>query len=57
MKEEGWQKFEITKKCFIILLPDGFALEDLFSQWADVLDDCLNDLYEDDLCKARQKPH
>ncbi len=44
---EGWRKIEIVPRVFLILLPEPFAVEDLFAEWSRVLDAALDDIYDD----------
>jgi hypothetical protein len=41
----GFQKYRITDKLFLILLPNGYNCESLFEEYDDHLEDCVKLLY------------
>lgn len=50
----GWRKIEVAPRCFLIVLPEGQAAEDLMDQWQEHLEGATNDLYDEKL-KLRSK--
>lgn len=51
---DGWRKIRLGDQTYLILLPDGKAIEDIFEGWSDVLEDAYSDLV-DDQGKLRQQ--
>ena len=44
--QSGWRKINCGGSCFLLLLPEGYAVEHLFDKWPDVLDSAVEDLYD-----------
>ncbi|MDD5382404.1 MAG: AAA family ATPase [Candidatus Margulisbacteria bacterium] len=44
-RKEGFKKYQIRKNVFIILLPDGFSSEDLFNEFDNYLDECIDKIW------------
>jgi hypothetical protein len=43
---DGWRKYETSDGVFLVLLPDGSAVEDLFEEWDDELKRAIGDLFD-----------
>ncbi len=42
----GWRKFDCGGDCYLILLPEGYAIEHLFNEWPEILQVAVEDLYD-----------
>lgn len=45
-EQYGWRKIDCGSDCFLVLLPEGSAIENIFAEWTDVLDHAVEDLYD-----------
>lgn len=45
----GWTKYRLGDRLYVIVLPSSFAVEDLFGEWSEVLDETIDDLLNEDL--------
>lgn len=45
----GWKKYKLKDRLFVIVLPPGTAVESLFDEWPDVLEETIDDLLNEDL--------
>lgn len=45
-RQSGWRKIDCGGSCFLLLLPEGYAVEHLFDKWSEVLDSAVEDLYD-----------
>jgi hypothetical protein len=50
----GWQKIRIAEQSYLLLLPAGNAIEDLFVEWPDILELAYADLFDE---KGQFRPH
>lgn len=53
---EGWRKIRLGDRTYLILLPEGKAVEDLFDEWSDVLESAYSDLLDDQGRLRQQVP-
>ena len=44
--KSNWGCVEVAPKVFVVRLPSGSAVEDLFSEWPAVVDEAINDVYD-----------
>ena len=56
LDDTGWKKYRLSDKLFVIVLPDGSAVEDLFEEWDDVLEGILDDILDDSLSIKEKIP-
>ena len=52
----GWKKIEVAPRCYLIVLPEGQAAEDLFDQWQEHLEGAINDIYDQQLKLQKNIP-
>lgn len=43
---EGFKKYKYADRTFLIVLPDGYSAEDLFDEFEDHLESCVNQLFD-----------
>lgn len=48
-EQEGWKKYKLGDRLFVIVLPEGSAAENLFDEWPDVLEVTVDDILNEDL--------
>ncbi len=48
-EENGFSVCRVTVNVFILLLPENTAVENLFDEFDDFLDECIKDIYDDTL--------
>lgn len=48
-EKNNWKKHKLGNRLFVITLPAGAAVEDLFDEWPDVLEETIDDLLNEDL--------
>lgn len=48
-EQEGWKKYKLGDRLFVIVLPEGSAAENLFDEWPDVLEMTVDDILNEDL--------
>lgn len=53
----GWKKLAITNTCFLVLLPEGLAMEDLFSEWQDILEETISNIFDEEFRLRDAVPH
>jgi hypothetical protein len=47
--ESNFTRYRVTDRVFVILLPPGFRVEDLFDEFEDVLEECFSQIYDESL--------
>jgi AAA15 family ATPase/GTPase len=47
--ESNFERYRVTDGVFVILMPKGFCMEDLFDEFNDVLEECCSKIYDDKL--------
>jgi hypothetical protein len=55
-KYENFSLYELGNGVFIILLPQSFAVEDLFNEFEDEVEDCVKEIYHDDFSLRDNSP-
>jgi hypothetical protein len=45
----GWKKYKMGSRIFVAVLPEGSAVEDLFEEWPEVLNETIDDLLNENL--------
>lgn len=53
---DGFERYAISEKLYVIALPGNFAVEDLFSEFDDFVDDCYSDIYDENHAFQKQAP-
>jgi len=48
-EQGGWSRYQLSDNLFVITLPRGYAVEDLFDEWDAVLEETLDDLLNPDM--------
>ncbi|MEZ4651553.1 MAG: hypothetical protein R3E97_22695 [Candidatus Eisenbacteria bacterium] len=44
--KSSWGRVEVAPKVYVVRLPSGDAVEDLFSEWPTIVDEAINDIYD-----------
>ena len=52
----GWQRYRLSENLFVITLPEHCAVENLYTEWNDVLDETIDDLLNEDLSIREHVP-
>jgi hypothetical protein len=45
----GWQKLKLAERVYLVVLPEGCAVEDLSDEWIEVIDACLGECLDEHL--------
>jgi len=54
--EDGFARYPVSDNVFIVLMPSGFRSEDLFDEFDDILEECCDSIYDDQLNFRDQVP-
>lgn len=55
-KQGQFSLYALGNEVFIVLLPEGFAVEDLFDEFEDEVEDCAKAIYQDDFSLRKIAP-